>query len=391
MAKRVFLFVLEGLGIGALPDAHTFGDQAAHTLAAVAASPDFQLPNLQALGLLHIAGAPAGAPAQDPLGSYARLGAKAVCKESTSAHWELAGVITQQAPPLYPQGFPEHLLDSIYAATFARVICNRPSGGMQALYEYGREHIRTGKLILYTSTDSVLQLAAHEIIVPPRELHEIGKAVRGIMQWQHAVARVVVRPFTGDPPDGYTCTAAHWDYSLPPPADSMLDQLSRRWLDVIAVGRAYSAFAGHGITRTLAGASVADTMQQVCSLAEQRFSGFCLASVAGLDRMYTHKGDIHSYARALSEFDSALGQLAQQLQPDDIVLVTGDLGCDTALPGAEYSREYVPMLAFGQKVRKGCDLGTLETSADVAATIQEYFALPVQTAGRSFLHKIYNP
>lgn len=384
MAKRLFIIVLDSFGMGALPDAALFGDEGSNTLAAVAASPRFHAPHLQALGLFNIQGTVGGQAVDQPLASFARMAEKSPGKDTTVGHWELAGAIAKRPLPTYPDGFPEKLLDQLYSCCHRQFICNRPYSGTDVLREYGLEHIRTGKPILYTSADSVMQIAAHEDIIPLSELYEICQAARALMQGEHGVGRIIARPFTGDPPD-FVRTPNRRDYSLPPPAPTLLDILRKGWLDVIAIGKIHDIFAGKGISRTIKTGNNTQGMEQAIAVAGQNFSGLCFVNLVDFDMLYGHRNDVDGYAQAISDFDLQLGEFAAALGPDDAVILTADHGCDPSTPSTDHSREYVPMLMFGDNIRRGVDLGTRSTFADVAATAQAYFGLGLETQGTSFL------
>lgn len=387
MAKRLFLIVLDSFGMGELPDAEAFGDAGSNTLAAVAASPKFSAPNLTALGLFNIEGAVGGQRVPAPTASFARLASKSPGKDTTVGHWEIAGVIAERALPTYPGGFPEEVLDQLHAATYRRFLCNKPYSGTDVLRDYGREHIRSSQPILYTSADSVMQIAAHETIIPVKDLYDICEKARTVMQGEHAVGRIIARPFVGDPPE-FIRTANRRDYSLPPPDETMLDKLRKRWLDVVAIGKIYDIFAGQGITRTIKTKNNTDGMEQAIAMAGQEFSGLCFVNLVDFDMVYGHRNDVDGYAAAMSAFDVQLGQFIKQLGRDDAVIITADHGCDPSTPSTDHSREYVPMLMFGRGVRRGVDLGTRPTFADIAATVQEYLELAPATAGESFWQQV---
>lgn len=391
MPKRLFLFVMDSLGIGALPDAAEYGDEQSNTLAAVAASSRFYAPNLQSLGLFNIEGASGGAPDADPLGCFARMAVQSKGKDSVVGHWEIAGVVTREAMPTYPDGIPERLLDYLYADTVTRCIGNVRCSPEEALRRFGREHLRTGgRPILFTLEDSVVQLVAHEAMMPPNDLYNVAAALRGLMQWEHAVGRIIARPFTGDPPDGFEfLPGKRRDYALPPTHRSLFDALRTRWQEVITIGNIYDLFAGQGVTRTVRTKDNAEAMAQAAAFAEQFFPGLCMVNLSDFD-VCAHRRDVDAYAKALSEFDRQLGYFVQQLGDEDVVILTADHGCDPSGPATNHSREYTPMLAFGHCLKQGVNLGTRTTLADIAATVQEFFDLPVETAGTSFLREILN-
>lgn len=384
MAKRLFLIVLDGLGIGELPDAAAYADTGTNTLAAAALG-GLHLPNLQALGLFNINGVSGGEAEAQSIASYARMTPLSDGKDGLVGHWEVAGVVADRPLPTYPGGFPEPILDRLYGMTYRRFICNRPCSTEEALRQYTREHLRTGKLILYTSQDSVMQIAADETMVPVSELYEVCRAARSLMQWENNVGRVIARPYGAYPPE-YNLTANRRDFAATAPGSTMLDIISKRWMEVISIGKVYDLFGGRGITRTIRTRNDAEGMEQLIKLAGQHFTGLCFANLSDFDDRAQY-GDIRGCAEALQNFDRNLPRLAEHLGPEDVVILTADHGADPSRPGG-HTREYVPMLLFGAPIRSGVDLGDRATLADIAATIQEYFGLEQVTQGTSFLGEV---
>jgi phosphopentomutase len=387
MQKRLFIIVLDSFGIGEAPDAALYGDAGSDTLYAVSQSAAFHVPNLARLGLFNIEGARGGSPAEKPQASFARMREQSAGKDTIIGHWEIAGVISQRPLPTYPQGFPPEIREELSRLIHRGVLCGLPYSGTQVLLDYGREHLHTGSPIVYTSADSVMQIAAHEQVIPLQELYEICALARKMMQGERAVGRVIARPFTGDYPD-YVRTRNRHDYALAPPSRTMLDVLSKHRLDVIGVGKIYDIFAGSGVTESILIQSNDDGMRKTIHLADQEWSGLCFVNLVDFDTVYGHRNDVDGYARAMSGFDLRLGELVSHLRPDDTVILTADHGCDPATPSTDHSREYTPMLLFGEKIRPGINLGTRATFADIAATTQEYFGLPVETQGKSFLRDV---
>ena len=381
--KRLFLIVLDSLGIGALPDAAAYGDAGSNTLRAIAHSPQFHVPFLRDLGLFNIDGVDAGEFTPAPKAAFARLAERSAGKDTTAGHWEIAGVITADSMPTYPTGFPPELMAELSALAGRSVLCGLPYSGTQVLLDYGQAQVADGALIIYTSADSVLQVAAHEDIVPLEELYRICKIFRTHMQGAHGVGRIIARPFVGAYPR-YTRTENRHDYALPPPADTALTVLNRNGLSVIGVGKIYDIFAGQDITRTCPTKNNADGMAQTLALAQRDdWHGLCFVNLVDFDMLYGHRNDVDGYAAALSAFDRWLPEFCAALRPQDTVFVTADHGCDPSTPSTDHSREYTPLLAFGG-VQPGVNLGTRSSMADIGATVQHCFGLSVQTAGDSF-------
>jgi phosphopentomutase len=384
MAGRVFLIVLDSFGIGALPDAGSYGDAGSNTLRAVSRSGKLAIPQLRRLGLYNIDGAEGGVPEPSPSGAYCRLAERSAGKDTTTGHWELSGLILDKAFPTFPEGFPDEALARLSSATGRGILCNKPYSGTQVIMDYGRRHMETGDLIVYTSADSVMQIAAHEQIIPLRELYQICGQARGIMQGEYAVGRIIARPFEGSWP-GFSRTAGRHDISLNPTGRTMLDELKGSGLDTIGVGKIHDIFAGRGLTRTIGTKNNREGMDAVLSLVKEDFHGLCFVNLVDFDMLYGHRNDVDGYAAALTEFDLALGGLLPLLRGDDLLLITADHGCDPSTPSTDHSREYVPLLAYGAQLRAGQNLGTRSSFADVAATVQEILGLPVKTAGSSML------
>ena len=386
MSKRVFVIVLDSLGVGAMPDANLYGDTGSNTLAALRSSALFNVPCLASLGLFSIDGiAPLSLPL-DAAGSYGRLAAMSPGKDTTTGHWELAGIVLDKPFPLFPSGFPKAVTEQLQRVSGRGVLCNKPYSGTKVLADYGQQHIETGAVIAYTSADSVLQIAAHEDIIPLEELYRVCEAARDIMQGDFAVGRVIARPFTGEYPN-FTRTKNRRDYSLLPDA-TMLDYIKDAGLDVIGIGKISDIFAGRGLTRSITTKNNAEGMHATLELVREDFSGLCFVNLVDFDMLYGHRNDVDGYAQAMSDFDSDLKCLLPLLRDDDILLITADHGCDPSTPSTDHSREYVPLLVYGSSVQSGVNLGTRESFADAAATVQEYLGLPVKTSGRSFWERI---
>lgn len=392
MAKRVFIIVLDSFGIGEEPDAAAWGDVGSNTLCACATSPHFDIPNLTSLGLCNIEGALESvythslAPITSPTGAFARMQEASQGKDSTVGHWEMAGVISPKPFPTYPNGFPPEVLEPFEQATGRKVICNLPYSGTKVIRDYGREHVETGALIVYTSADSVFQIAAHEDIVPPEQLYEYCRIARAQLTGDHAVGRVIARPFKGEWP--FKRTSRRHDFSLEPTGTTMLDQLKSEDFDVLGVGKIYDLFAGRGTTDHILTKNNPDGIDKTIAWMDRDFNGLCFTNLVDTDMIYGHRNDVDGYAKAISYFDSKLPEMLAKLREDDLFMITADHGCDPVTPSTDHSREYVPWLVAGPHVRKGADLGTLPTFADISATVLDYLGARPLTTGTSRLTQI---
>ena len=382
MAKRVFLIVLDSFGIGAAPDAAAFGDAGSNTLGSIADHGNFDTPNLRRLGLFNIEGIECGTPCEAPTGAFARLQERSLGKDTTIGHWEIAGLVSEQALPTYPDGFPEEVIREFEARTGRKVLCNRTYSGTEVIRDYGEEHMRTGALIVYTSADSVFQIAAHEEIVPVPELYRICETAREMLQGKHGVGRVIARPFVGSCASDFKRTANRHDYSLLPPRPTMLDELKTAGKSVIAVGKIHDIFAGRGTTETIRTKNNADGMQVALGLADREFEGLAFVNLVDFDMTYGHRRDIPGYAAAATAFDQWLPGFMEKLGPDDLLMITADHGCDPGyLATTDHTREYVPWLIAGGGVKPGTDLGTLLGFDHIAATVCD--ALDTTTAAEA--------
>ncbi len=392
MAKRVFIIVLDSFGIGEEPDAAAWGDVGSNTLCACATSPHFDIPNLTSLGLCNIDGALESvythslAPITSPTGAFARMQEASQGKDSTVGHWEMAGVISPKPFPTYPNGFPPEVLKPFEQATGRKVICNLPYSGTKVIRDYGREHVETGALIVYTSADSVFQIAAHEDIVPPEQLYEYCRIARAQLTGDHAVGRVIARPFKGEWP--FKRTSRRHDFSLEPTGTTMLDQLKSEDFDVLGVGKIYDLFAGRGTTDHILTKNNPDGIDKTIAWMDRDFNGLCFTNLVDTDMIYGHRNDVDGYAKAISYFDSKLPEMLAKLREDDLFMITADHGCDPVTPSTDHSREYVPWLVAGPHVRKGADLGTLPTFADISATVLDYLGAHPLTTGTTRLTQI---
>lgn len=386
--KRIFLIVLDSCGIGAMPDSAQFGDVGVNTLRACAGSDKLHIPNLIAAGLGNIDGVSYLPKTDAPAGAYARLAERSNGKDTTIGHWEIAGIVSADPLPTYPEGFPEEVLAPFRAATGRGVLANAPWSGTAVLDAYGEEHMRTGDLIVYTSADSVFQIAAHEEVVPIEKLYEYCRIARDLLKGKHGVGRVIARPFVGTGKGAFKRTSNRHDYSLEPPAQTMLDAIKASGLDSIAVGKIHDIFAGRGDTEYIYNKSNADGMNHTTDYANKDFQGLCFVNLVDFDMVYGHRRDIDGYANALSEFDAWLGDFIKTLGEDDLVLITADHGCDPAYTATtDHTREYVPLLILGKGV-KPVNLGTRDSFADIAATVTELLNVPFETPGTSFAKEI---
>ncbi|MGN0386890.1 MAG: phosphopentomutase [Lachnospiraceae bacterium] len=370
--KRVFLIVLDSFGIGEMPDADQFGDVGTNTLLTCAKSPYFSMPNMGKLGLFNIDGVTAGKRENQIMARVARMTEASMGKDTTIGHWEIAGVKSPDPLPTYPNGFPEEVLQPFRDMTGRDVLCNMPYSGTEVIKKFGDEHVKTGSLIVYTSADSVFQIAAHEDVVPVEQLYEYCKMARKILTGKHGVGRVIARPFIGNS-GNYTRTSRRHDYSLTPPAKTMLDYLKEAGKEVLAVGKIYDIFAGCGITEHVYTSGNAEGIARTLEYLDKDFEGLCFINLVDYDMLYGHRNDVDGYAKALNEFDAKLPEIMDKMREDDILMITADHGCDPGYTvSTDHSREYTPFLMYGKKVTPG-NLGTRKTFADIAATVLKYF------------------
>ncbi|MGN0431889.1 MAG: phosphopentomutase [Lachnospiraceae bacterium] len=382
--KRIFLIVLDSFGIGEMPDAKEFGDVNVNTLGTVAESSYFAMPHMKKLGLFNIDGITCGEKEAAPLAGYARLKEASAGKDTTIGHWEIAGVCSRQPLPVYPEGFPGEVLSAFSAETGRGVLCNKPYSGTKVIEDYGEEHMRTGSLIVYTSADSVFQIAAHEDVVPVEQLYEYCRAARKILTGKHGVGRVIARPFIGEK-GSFKRTARRHDFSIEPPVPTMLDELSKAGKEVIAVGKIYDIFAGKGITEYVYTEGNEDGIEKTLKYMDKDFEGLCFVNLVDYDMLYGHRRDINGYAKALSAFDEKLPDIIKKMRPEDILMITADHGCDPGYTATtDHTREYVPFLMYGQPVEIK-NFGTRETFADIGATVLQYFGIVPGFDGKSML------
>ena len=391
MTKRVFLIVLDSFGIGYEPDADKFGDVGANTLASIANAPGFEVPNLASLGLFNLDGVQCGAPVHPVAGSCVRLQEASNGKDTTIGHWEIAGVESERALPTYPDGFPPEVIEQYEKLTGRKVLCNKPYSGTEVLKDYGEEHMRTGALIVYTSADSVFQVAAHEEVVPLEQLYEYCQMARDMLKGEHGVGRVIARPFVGSCAADFKRTSNRHDYSLKPPAKTMLDHLKAAGKDVIGVGKIYDIFDGEGLTEKIRTSGNTDGIRVMLELADRDFEGLAFINLVDFDMIYGHRRNIPGYAAAASEFDRGLGVLLQKLRPGDVVMITGDHGCDPGFTKTtDHTREYVPLLVAGPEVKKDNNLGTVLGFGAIGKTICTALGVDAKLDGQDLAAKIFD-
>ena len=388
--KRVFLIVLDSVGIGELPDAQKYGDEGSNTLYAASTSEQFSMPNMEKLGLFAIDGVRVAEDKQHgvtPTAVYARMSEASKGKDTTIGHWEISGIVSEEPLPTFPNGFPKELLDEFEKETGRKVICNKPYSGTEVIKDYGKEHVETGALIVYTSADSVFQIAAHESIVPIETLYEYCEIARRICRGKYGVGRVIARPFEGEE-GNYQRTSRRHDYSLEPPKATMLDELKENGFDVIAVGKISDIFAGQGITEAVRTKDNADGIEKTIEYTKKEFNGLCFINLVDFDMKYGHRNDVEGYAKALTYFDSKLPEIIEGLKEDDILMITADHGCDPITPSTDHSREYTPFVAVGKKLKENANLSTRDTFSDIGATILDYFGVKGTIKGTSMLDKM---
>ena len=386
MSKRVFIIVLDSCGCGEMPDSYLWHDEGSNTLKAIRNDSHFNCPNLVDLGLFNVD--TVGGGVEHPKGSFARMKETSMGKDTTIGHWEIAGVVSQKPLPTYPDGFPKEVIDEFERRTGRKTLCNKPYSGTEVIKDFGKESVETGALIVYTSADSVFQIAAHEDVVPVPTLYEYCQIARDILQGEHGVGRVIARPFTGEWP--YARTSNRHDFSLVPPRTTMLDLLKESGLATISVGKIYDIFAGKSVSESNRTTSNTHGMEVTLDIQKRDFEGLCFVNLVDFDMKYGHRNDVGGYANAMSEFDVQLGEFLPDMRDDDVLIITADHGCDPSTPSTDHSREYVPMLICGKHIKQGVNLGTRQTFADVSATVLDYFGVDKRdTAGESFLADVW--
>jgi phosphopentomutase len=384
--ERVILIVLDSVGIGPMPDAAAYGDAGRDTLGHIAERHSLRLPNLTRLGLANIRPLAGLTPAVHPEGAYGKATLLSAGKDTTAGHWEMAGIILDRPFPTYPHGFPRELMEKFEQAIGRKTLGNYPASGTEIIKQLGEEHVRTGRPIVYTSGDSVFQVAAHEDVIPIEELYRICQIARGLLQGEHRVGRVIARPFVGKP-GAFTRTERRHDYAVEPPRPMLLDVLRESGLEVIGVGKIPDIFLNRGVTRALPGHNNREALESTRAALADTWRGLTFTNLVDFDMLYGHRLDIAGYARALEEVDAFLPGLLAALRPDDLLILTADHGCDPLGPSTDHSREYVPVLATGPRVRREVNLGTRATLADLGQTIAQNFGLEIPH-GISFLKEL---
>ena len=379
--KRIFLMVMDSFGIGGAKDAERFGDLGSDTLRSLIRTEGFEAPTLGSLGLFHIEGVDRALAKGKPVGAYGRLCEQSEGKDSTIGHWEIAGIRSDDPLPTYPNGFPKEIIEEFERRTGRRVICNKPYSGTEVIKDYGKEHLETGALIVYTSVDSVMQIAAHGDIVPLKELYRYCEIGREMLTGAHCVGRVIARPFTGEWP--FTRTSGRHDYSAIPPKTTVLDLLKANGFDTIAVGKINDIYAGVGISEAIRTASNEEGMAVAQSLLARDFNGLCFVNFVDFDTSYGHRRNTQGYAEAVMKLDGWLAGFIADMREDDILMITADHGCDPMYTGTDHTRENVPILVYGKEVKPG-NLGVRESFSDVAATVADIFEIPYDLNGESF-------
>ena len=385
--KRVFLIVLDSCGIGQMPDSPSFGDIGVNTLRSCASTSFLSIPNLLKAGIGNIEGVDFLPKEPHPTGAVCKLAEASMGKDTTIGHWEIAGIISPKPLPTFPEGFPDEIMNPFCEATGRGFLANAPWSGTAVIEEFGKEHMDTGKLIVYTSADSVFQIAAHEDIVPPEQLYEYCRIARKLLQGKYGVGRVIARPFVGTP-GHFTRTSRRHDFSLEPPGETLLDAVKAAGQSCLAVGKIHDIFAGRGMTDFVYNQSNEDGMQHTMDYAAQDFRGLCFVNLVDFDMLYGHRRDPDGYAKALTVFDRWLGDFLNVLREDDLVMITADHGCDPRYTATtDHTREYVPLVMLGHQVKPG-NLGIRSTYADIAATVADVLDVPFKTPGQSLAGEI---
>lgn len=389
--KRAIIIVLDSLGIGEMPDAEAYGDIGSNTLGNIALEMKdeawFKLENLKSLGLGYIEGVELIEKTKNPLGSMGRLAEKSKGKDTTTGHWEIVGIVLDDAFPTYPEGFPDEVINAFEKAIGKKCIGNYPASGTAIIEELGKEHMKTGYPIVYTSADSVFQIAAHESIIPIEQLYKICEKARNILTGKHAVGRVIARPFEGQP-GSFKRTDRRRDFSLMPIKKTVLDFAKEQGFEVRAVGKIEDIFAGQGITHAVHIHGNTDGVERTVKWIRDDFSGILFTNLVDFDMLYGHRNNVEGYARAIEDFDERLPEITGAMKDGDILIITADHGCDPTTESTDHSREYVPLLVYGNPVKKGINLYTRDSFSDIAATIAEYLGVEAQIEGKSFLKEI---
>lgn len=385
--KRVFLIVLDSVGIGEMPDAEKYGDKGSNTMKACWENENFHVPNMRKMGLFNIDGMDYEQDESSPTASYARMEELSNGKDTIIGHWEIAGIESKKPLPTYPNGFPKDLIEKFEKLTGRKTLCNKPYSGTEVIKDYGKESVETGSLIVYTSADSVFQIAAHEEVVPVEELYKYCQIARDMLCGEHAVGRVIARPFTGEYPN-YKRTTNRHDFALAPPEKTMLDFIKENGKEVIAVGKISDIFAGRGVSEKILTKGNADGINKTLEIMGRDFEGLCFVNLVDFDMLYGHRNDVDGYASALSYFDNKLGEICAKLRDEDVLIITADHGCDPTTASTDHSREYTPMILYGNRIKAGVNLGTRKGFADTGATVLDYLGIKCENKGKSFLKEV---
>jgi len=386
--KRVILIVLDSVGIGEMPDAHEYGDIGSNTLGNIAkARGGLHLPHLQELGLGNIAPIQGVSPEASSKGGYGKMAERSPGKDTTTGHWEIAGVVLERAFPTFPQGFPEDFIRVFEKRIGCQVIGNEVASGTEIIQRLGQEHVQTGKPIVYTSADSVFQIAAHEEVIPLEKLYGICAIAREMLDGDLRVGRVIARPFLGSEGNFYRTTNRH-DYAIEPPHKILLDVVKEKGLHVMAVGKIKDIYAGHGVTDHVPSKGNKDGVDKTLAFIKEKKPGFIMTNLVDFDMLYGHRNDVENYAKALEEFDGRLPEILDMLEEEDILFITADHGCDPTTESTDHSREYVPLLVYGKKIIPGTNLGIRPSFADLGATIADYLGTEALPNGQSFLKEL---
>ena len=384
--NRITLIVLDGAGIGAMPDAPDWGDAGSDTFGHICESRQLNLPNLQGLGLGNIRPLAGVSAIGNPRGGYGKCALKSNGKDTTTGHWEMAGIILERAFPTYPNGFPQSLIDEFITKTgVPGILGNFPASGTEIIKQLGVEHVQTKKPIVYTSADSVFQIAAHEEIIPLDRLYEICEIARGMLRGEHEVGRVIARPFLGQPGNFYRTENRH-DYAVPPPRENLLPILSENGLDVVSIGKIASIYDSQGVTQELTAKNNEQSIDQTIKALRDETRGLIFSNLVDFDMLYGHRRDTEGYARALEHFDARWPEIEAAMNDGDLLMITADHGNDPTYPGTDHTREYAPLIVYGKKAKANVDLGTRKSLSDIGNTIAENFGLNLQ-AGDSFLNQ----
>lgn len=386
--NRIVLMVLDSAGIGEMPDAESWGDKGADTLGHILESRKVNLPNLQKLGLGNIRALQDLPPIENPLGNYGKCTLKSNGKDTTTGHWEMAGIVLKKAFPTFPQGFPQRIISEfVEKAEVPGILANVPASGTEIIKEFGEEHIKTGKPIIYTSADSVFQIAAHEEIIPIERLYEICEIARNILDGEDKVGRVIARPFLGANADDFKRTENRHDYAVPPPTDNLLPLLKDNGLDVVCVGKIASIYDSMGVTEDLTAKNNQQTVEQTINALNAESRGLIFSNLVDFDMLYGHRRDVEGYAKALEVFDAQLPEIFDAMREDDLLILTADHGNDPTKEGSDHTREYAPLIVYGKSAKQGINLGTRQSLSDIGQTIAENFGLNLKD-GESFLTEI---